>query len=97
MSSASPFPPPPTNSDRWSTSVNRFGVESVVEEGVEVAPSHGSFPLLSPSILNKDSTVDIVNSVENEHIELSPSLSPNSSLETINERTGIQHVLYGDR
>jgi len=87
VSPASPFPPPPTASDRWSTSVNRFGLENTEAEGAEVAPSYGSFPLLSPAIPNKDSTVDIVNTIKNEYIELSPSVSPNSSLTTIKENT----------
>ena len=41
-----PFPQPQTDSERWSTSVNCFEVDTAATETAAVDPTAGAFPLL---------------------------------------------------
>ena len=76
-SPTNPFPQPPADSERWSTSVNRFGIDLAATEGSEDLPTSGSFPLLSPEPeLNKQ-----VSSVCDQ--ELVSLISPNLITETL--------------
>ena len=78
-SPTNPFPQPPADSERWSTSVNRFGIDLAATEGSEDLPTSGSFPLLSPEPeLNKQ-----VSSVCDQ--ELVSLISPNLSTETLKD------------
>ena len=48
VSPASPFPRPIADTDRWSTSINRFAFDTGIAVDIEAEPTVGSFPLLSP-------------------------------------------------
>ena len=85
--SDSPFIQQPTDSSRWSTSVNHLGLDNTIVEDVELSPTIGPFPLLSSQNPAIESNLDNADTADSIQAQLSDSASPNSSLETVREVT----------